>query len=135
MGAWAEDTFGNDTACDWVSEFMDNPNIAFINKTIDEVLSEDDYLDSDVACECLAACEAIARLQGNWGIRNAYSEDLDKWIESYSPKISGELVEKAKLAIQRILSDDSELAELWDEGGRNDDWHDSVDDLLKRLKS
>jgi len=42
----------------------------------------DDYLDSDEACDCLAACEVLARLQGKWGIRNPYSEELDKWIES-----------------------------------------------------
>ena len=26
MGAWAEDTFGNDTACDWIGTFLEDPD-------------------------------------------------------------------------------------------------------------
>ena len=39
------------------------------------------YLDVDAACEGLAACEVVARLKGNWGARNAYTETVDKWVE------------------------------------------------------
>ena len=77
MGAWAEDTFGNDAACDWVGTFLDDPGLPTVKSAIEAVLEADDYLDSDEACDCLAACEVIARLQGKWGLRNAYSEELD----------------------------------------------------------
>ncbi|MGX5174276.1 DUF4259 domain-containing protein [Aliikangiella sp. IMCC44653] len=58
MGAWAEDAFGNDTACDWAGDFAENPSIEVVKNAIDRVLSADEYLDSDEACECLVACEA-----------------------------------------------------------------------------
>lgn len=134
MGAWAEDTFGNDTACDWVDTFLDDPGLPAVKSAIKAVLDTDDYLDSDAAWECLAACEVIARLQGKWGIRNAYSEELDEWIEANPTAISDDLRTAADSAIERILGADSELPELWDEDGRNEDWHKAIDDLRERIR-
>ena len=134
MGAWAEDTFGNDTACDWVGTFLDDPGLPAVNSAIEAVLETDDYLDSDEACKCLAACEVIARLQGKWGRRNAYSEELDKWIEANPTAIPDDLKTAADSAIERLLGADSELPELWDDGGRNDDWHQAIDDLRERIR-
>lgn len=62
MGAWSEDTFGNDTACDWIGTFLDNPGLGSVLGAINAVQNSDDYLDSDEACDCLAACEVLARL-------------------------------------------------------------------------
>ena len=134
MGAWAEDTFGNDTACDWVGTFLDDPGLPVVKSAIEAVLEADDYLDSDVACECLAACEVIARLQGKWGVRNAYSEELDEWVEANPTAIPDELRTAADSAIERILGAESELPELWDEDGRNEDWHKAIDGLRERIR-
>lgn len=134
MGAWAEDTFGNDTACDWVGTFLDAPGLQGIMSAIDAVLATEDYLDSDIACDCLAACEVIARLQGKWGLRNSYSEDLDHWIEANPTEVPDDLKAAAESAITRILGTDSELQELWDEGERNEDWHKAIDDLRQRIR-
>lgn len=76
MGAWAEDTFGNDTSCDWIGAFLENPGLEVVTEAINAVLNTGDYLDSDDACDCLAACEVLARLQGRWGVRNAYRKSL-----------------------------------------------------------
>jgi hypothetical protein len=134
MGAWSEDTFGNDTSCDWVEDFLANPGLSAVKSAIDAVLETDDYLDSDEACQCLAACEVIARLQGRWGLRNAYSEELDEWIEANPTSIPDSLKSAADAAIERILGADSELLELWDEGGRNAEWHQAIDDLRVRIQ-
>jgi hypothetical protein len=134
MGAWAEDTFGNDTACDWVGSFLEQPGLPAVKSAIDAVLNADDYLDSDAACDCLAACEVIARLQGKWGVRNAYSEDLDQWVEANPTNVPEALKAAAVSAIERILGPASELPELWDEGGPNEDWHKAMDDLRERVR-
>ena len=78
MGAWSEDTFGNDTACNWAGDFLDDPGLATVFRAFDAVLDEEGYLDSHIACDALAVCEVIARLKGNWGLQDAYSEDLDR---------------------------------------------------------
>ena len=134
MGAWAEDTFGNDTACGWIGTFLDDPGLPAVESAIEAVLASDDYLDSDAACACLAACEVIARLQGKWGLRNAYSEELDAWIEANPTAVPDLLKATADSAIERILGGRSELPPLWDEGGRNDDWHRAIDDLRERIQ-
>ncbi len=135
MGAWAEDAFGNDTACDWAGDFSDTPKVELVERIIESVIKTKDYLDSDEACECLVACEIIARLKGMWGKRNAYSESIDKWVESTDINVSEELTNKAKKAIARILGEDSELQELWDEGGKDEKWHSEMSDLLTRVSS
>lgn len=134
MGAWSEETFGNDTACDWVGDFLDNPGLVPVSEAIQAVLDSDDYLDSDLACECLAACEVIARMQGRWGVRDAYSEDLDQWVIANRAEISEQLKDLADASFGRILASNSELRELWDEGGRNQEWHDAVADLRQRVR-
>jgi hypothetical protein len=133
MGAWAEYTFGNDTACDWAGEFRENPSLAQVEDAIDAVLAEEEYLDSDEACCCLAACEVIARLKGNWGLRNPYSEKIDNWVLGNPQVIPESLVARANSAIDRILGPESELPQLWDDGGRNENWHKAVEDLRDRI--
>lgn len=134
MGAWSEDTFGNDTACDWMGDFLNNPGLEMVRQAIEAVLSEEEYLDSDEACECLAACEVIARSQGRWGPKETCSEELDAWIRENSLDVPADLKEAADAAIERILAPNSELRELWDEGGRNDKWHAAMEDLRNRVK-
>ena len=135
MEGLAESTFGNDTACDWIGSFLENPGLEAVRSTIQTVLDHGaNYLDSDEASDCLAACEVISRLQGKWGIRSIYSEELDKWIELNPIAVPDDLKIAADSAIERILGADSELPELWDEGGRNDDWHKAIDDLRNRIR-
>lgn len=84
MGAWGVNTFDNDTACDWTCELENADDLSPVREALTRVLAVGDgYLDADDACEGLAACEVIARLKGNWGIRNAHTESLDRWIESH----------------------------------------------------
>lgn len=134
MGAWAEDTFGNDTSCDWIGTFLETPGLKIVEEAVNAVLEATEYLDSDTACDCLAACEVLARLQGKWGLKNTYSEKLDAWVQANPMSIPNELKVAADLAIERILGLDSELLELWDEGGRNDAWHDAVENLQERIR-
>lgn len=135
MGAWAEDAFGNDAACDWAGDFADDPSLEKVEEAIDIVVISEEYLDSDEACEALVACEILARLKGNWGDKNAYSGAIDKWVETAAIEPSKELIAKAEKAITRILGEDSELQELWDEDGENEKWHIEMNNLLSRLKS
>lgn len=134
MGTWAEDTFGNDTACDWIGTFLESPGLHTVQEAISAALDAEGYLGGDEASNCLAACEVLARLQGQWGLRNAYSEELDAWITANPIQVPDQLKNSADSAIERILGPNSELPELWDEGGRNDVWHDAINDLRVRIR-
>ena len=135
MGTWATDALGNDDACDWAYGLDECGDLSLVEETLNKALSEGaEYLESPDACEALAAIEVIARLQGNWGIRNSYSQSIDAWVEKNRLVPSRALAEKAQKVITRILADDSELKELWEDSEEFGDWEASVRDLAGRVQ-
>lgn len=134
MGAWGLGIFDNDTACDWAYSLEESNDLSVVESAIDAVLSEEsDYVEASEAEEALAACEVIARLKGHFGERNSYTETVDNWVSSNRIEVPQALIEKAKGAIARILSDSSELVELWKESGDYEEWKRTVENLLSRI--
>jgi hypothetical protein len=135
MGAWGADTFDNDTACDWVYDLEECDDLSFVKETLERFFeSSDDYIDADIGSEALAACEVIARLRGNFGVHNSYTESVDQWVESHSKLKTDGLLPMAQRVIDRVLTDDSELAELWGDSDSHDEWLAAVENLRSRLK-
>jgi len=135
MGAWDYDTFDNDTACDWAYALEKSDDLSVIKHTLNEVIENDnDYLDSDVASEGLAACDTLARLRGTFGVRNSYTEAVDNWVAGHPDLDAAPLLPLAHRVIDRILGEDSELVELWEDSGAYDKWRAKVDSLRSRLE-
>ncbi|MGE3820890.1 MAG: DUF4259 domain-containing protein [Isosphaeraceae bacterium] len=133
MGAWGVLAFDNDTANDWAYDLEDVDDLSLVESALEEVeASEGDYLESDLASQALAACEVLARLQGRPGYTNAYTEKVDAWVASHPQVPSAELLARASTVMDRILGEDSELRELWEEG-EGDQWRASVEELRQRL--
>jgi hypothetical protein len=133
MGAWGVGSFDNDTACDWAQELDASDDLAPVHSALDAVLaSGDGYLDSDDACCAIAACEVVARLRGNWGKRDVYSERVDRWVAWHPITPDVGVITKAHAALDRILGDNSEERELWEESDFAG-WKSSLDDLRRRL--
>ena len=81
MGAWGTGIFDNDTACDWAADLAESSDLSVIEAALDGVLEAgSEYLDVDKATEARAAAEVIARLQGNWGVQDVYTESVDAWV-------------------------------------------------------
>lgn len=136
MGAWGANTFDNDTACDWVYSLEETNDLSLVEEAFDNVLKLGDaYIDSDVASEALAACEVIARMKGNWGVRNSYTESVDQWVEAHRVKPPEQLVQRALAVIDRIVGEDSELRASWEAEAYASQWHAAVNDLKQRLRS
>jgi hypothetical protein len=133
MGAWGALAFDNDTANDWAYGLEESDGLALVESALTEVEEVGGaYLDQDVACNALAACEVLARLRGNHGYKNAYTEKVDTWVTAHPSSPSPVLLKRALSAIDRILGDESELRELWDESG-GDEWRKGIDDLRQRV--
>ncbi len=110
MGTWGFGVFESDIACDFASTVAEGGGIIALAKALDRVLScGGDYLEAPDAEEGLAASEIIARLIGQLGRETAYTAPIDVWVKSAQATASDELVEKAKRAIVRIVSEPSEL--------------------------
>ncbi len=129
---WSVETFGNDRAGDWACELAEADDLTFVEQTLDEVLANGAaYLDSDVACAGLAACEALARLKGQGGKRDASRRMVDDWVESHPQIVPERMIAKAIDVIDRITREPSELLGGWTESD-NSAWRDAVADLRLR---
>lgn len=140
MGTWGTLALDNDTALDWVYGLEKHKNLAHVEAAIERVANEEDddeddeYLDQDVACEALAACEVLARLCGRHGYKNSYTEEVDDWVIAHPQVPPPALLERALVAIDRITGKSSELADLWAEGDDSKEWRKAVADLRERVK-
>jgi hypothetical protein len=133
MGAWGVLAFDNDEANDWAYELDGVNDLSVVERAFAKVEeSTGRNLEQGTAAEALAACEVLARLRGRPGYTNAYTEKVDRWVAAHPIAPSRDLVARGNAVIDRILGDDSELRELWDEAG-DQGWRDAVADLRLRL--
>ena len=135
MGTWAVDAFGNDYAQDWAEDLHETGNLDAVEDTLNTALDTPGELDAPFAAEALVAIEVLARLQGKGGPRSEDSASVDEWVEArkHKAKPRADLADKAARALDRILSEESELRALWEESEHYEAWRASVDDLRARL--
>ena len=136
MGTWAVDAFGNDYAQDWAEDLEQTSNLEAVESTLDTALENNGgMLEAPFGAEALVAIEVLARLQGKGGGRSEDSAAVDAWVEARKPKarVRTDLAEKAGRAIERILSEQSELRELWADSEHYADWRAAVEELRGRI--
>jgi hypothetical protein len=134
MGIWGAGALDNDTAVDWMYGLGEVPDMSLIEGTLDRALAVgDDYLQADDAQEAIAAAEAVARLLGNFGVRNDYTRTMDDWVSYMTERPSLELLSKAWRIVARVQQPPSELLELWSESDKAEAWSRSLADLKLRL--
>ena len=135
MGAWETDPFGNDTACDWQYELEETDDLSLIESTLEKVREVGSkYLDASDAEEAIAAADAIVRLKGNFYVKNSYTESVDAWVAQHPLEPPQSLVDTAIAVLDRILTEPSELLELWQESDEFEAWTKHMADLKKRLQ-
>jgi hypothetical protein len=130
MGAWGADSFDNDDALDWLSDFCDNPDEGVILTAL-KTVSEGESL---AAADCnagVAAAEIVAVLKGTSSAE--VPEDVRDCLAGANIKPDVDLIETALLALSRIKSR-SELKEVWDESESASEWYEALGDLESRLR-
>lgn len=130
MGTWDATPFGNDEANDWAYGLDDVDDLSLIEAAFD-VVSEG-YIESFEGASAIAAAEVLAWLIGRPGERNAYTEKIAVWAEAHPVEVGSAVIERAVSAVQRVLSPDSELVELW---GAQPEWRAAVEGVMERLNS
>jgi hypothetical protein len=133
MGTWGYRAFDNDGACDWAWELEKVDDLSIVEAALDNALLDNGVADACTADCALAACEVIARLKGNAGYHDGYTENVDAWVAAHPIKPPQALVQRAAKIIDAILRDDSEFAELWAESGEDANWREAVNDLRRRV--
>ena len=134
MGTWATDAFGNDYAMDWAQDLHEYKTLELVETTLDNVIdSQEAELEAPFAAEALAALEVIARLQGQPGENDPATAEVDEWVAACKKKVTPPLLEKARLAFERIMAEASELRQLWQDSEHYADWQADVAALRARV--
>jgi hypothetical protein len=120
MGTWDKGPFDNDTAADWCGSLDDaapNEREPMIRAALAAVLDEDGYLDSDLAVEAIAAAAVIASQRPTGTpITSPYGPDF--LVDGGKLDLSPDLDALAVRALDRIVADESEWRELWEDAGK-----------------
>lgn len=129
MGAWGPGNFENDAVSDWIAELKEWSSV---RNALDRVnsASPGDYVGADLCCVALGAAEVVAACLGRPGV---IPQALEVWAKANQHQCDDELRRLAEACVRKVDTE-SELQELFDDGGRNDHWHDNLKDLLNRLR-
>lgn len=131
-GAWGYKSFENDDALDWVENYLKRGGPAAVERTITTVAKGKGYLEAPEASYAIAACEVLAAAQGRPS--PDLPEDVAALAKRMPAKVSDVVRKNARDALDRILKDESELRELWQDAGEDfAAWKKSVEDLKTRV--
>ena len=126
---WGIKTFENDDAYDWLLDLEESNDLSLLVDAFEK--DNSDYIETPEGSNILAAAEIVLGLIGN--ARSGLPEQAQAWIVKYKSKLEADgLKEKAIIAIDKVLSKDSALNELW--SGTEGDYQVWLSDV-KQLKS
>lgn len=136
MGAWSHEPFGNDTSNDWAYDLEETKDFSHIEAALDKVLGQgSEYLEAPDAEEAVCAVEVLAKLLGKGTQSDEYTESVDDWVKSMDQKPTPALLQKARQVIERILAENSELLELWQESEEFNEWQSSMSTLFAAVST
>lgn len=135
MGAWGYGSFENDDAADFLDDVTDSGDTSLLREALDNVLTSTEYVEAPDACQAIIAAEIIAAMSGRPTLAAERQEELGEWLQRIRPAMDPELVSQAREALLRILAENSELRELWEEVEDYSEWQDSLSELLLQLQA
>ena len=137
MGAWDAGSFDNDTAMDWAASVT---SVADVRRPFERLKRETDafsgdgelVVDSDFACELIAAAETVAMMLGR-RIPGFPADLAERLADAGEPESL--LFHQARNGVLHAMRN-SELAELWEEaapGAEPNEWLAELTRLIDRL--
>ncbi|WP_404425816.1 DUF4259 domain-containing protein [Nibricoccus sp. IMCC34717] len=109
---------------------MSTEGLASVERAFDSVLDSEDYLESRICDEAIAAAESLAVLLKVGG--SSIPDEVKSWVDSEKRQPTDRLIAKGKGVLDRIVAD-SELKELWEDTDDFEKWRSLVSDLSSRL--
>ncbi|MFE6338764.1 DUF4259 domain-containing protein [Streptomyces sp. NPDC057798] len=127
MGTWDIGPFENDMAADFaytLDETDPDKRQDLVRTTLSGTIRAQDYLESPEGAEAVAAAALIAtQCPGGEPLRTSYGPD------EALPTFADDLRQLAVEALDRVVAEKSELAELWDETPSGPQWRQSISRL------
>ncbi|TMN19455.1 DUF4259 domain-containing protein [Pseudoxanthomonas sp. X-1] len=134
VGTWGNGSFENDDAADFMADLTEVADLSLVSDALATVLAAEDYLEAPEACLGIAAAEVVAAAAGRPTAAAQEEEELTEWLARIAPEVSPGLVKQAIQALDRIVGEQSELRELWEEVDEADAWQATVRALKAKLQ-
>lgn len=136
MGATGTGIFENDDAMDFVGGLADHPENAdtVLREALETAAHMDDYLDAPEGAEALAAAAIVSVAIGDDSPVEP-PETVETQMRRICRKVPQGLAPLAVEAIDRVLGDRSELAELWGDVDSIDEWRAHAEAVRHHLAS
>ncbi|MGV9249226.1 DUF4259 domain-containing protein [Streptomyces sp. NPDC003710] len=132
MGTWDIGPVENDMAADFaytLDETAPDKREDLVRATLSRTIRAQDYLESPEGAQAVAAAALIAtQCPGGEPISTSYGPDEPL------PSFSDDLRPLAAQALDRVVAEKSELAELWDETPSGPKWRQSISRLRAVLE-
>lgn len=131
VGTWDVHPFDNDTAADFAND-LDDAVVAeretLVRRVLIRAVDNQDYLEAPEAEEAVAAAALVAaQCSGSAPAGIPYGP------EEPIPTLPSDLRSLALAALDRVLADESELSELWEESEGGTAWREGVGRLRQVL--
>lgn len=127
MGTWDVGPFENDMAADFaytLDETAPDKREDLVRATLSRTIQAQDYLESPEGAEAVAAAALIAaQCPGGEPISTSYGP------EEAFPTFADDLRPLAAEALDRVVAENSELADLWDETPHGREWRQGISRL------
>jgi len=133
MGTWGIGSFENDDAADFMIDLLDSGDLSLVREVLDNVLTSTEYVEAPDATLAIVAAEIVAAARGRPTPAATQEEGLADWLARIRPTIDADLAARARDALTRILADNSELRELWEETDDLHDWQAVMAELRGHL--
>ena len=133
MGTWGIGSFENDDAADFMIDLLDSGDLSLIREVLDNVLTSTEYVEAPDATLAIVAAEIVAAARGRPTLAAQQEEGLADWLARVRPSTDASLLAQARDALTRILAENSELHELWEEADNAHDWRAIVVELGQHL--
>ncbi|MCI5078200.1 DUF4259 domain-containing protein [Oricola sp.] len=134
MGTWGPKPFENDDAADFVDEFGEMGADAIVDAIRTVTSGSEDYLEGPEAQRAIAACAFVAAAIGDSSALDEVAADAWQGFDGETATLAS-LKPEAVSALDRIMSGNSELLELWEEADAEalEQFKNEIEALKKRL--
>jgi hypothetical protein len=132
MGAWGIGIFDDDDAADWAWELEESLDLELVRDALAATMDTGGYLERPEGARALAAAAVVAATFD--GDLRALPEEVGQWVDEHADTATRGDARLAVDALDRVMSEDSELRILWAEAPEGPRWVAEMERLRQRLE-
>jgi len=132
MGTWGPGVFEDDCTLECFTDLRDSESIEYISNALEDAV-DSTYLDYETSCAAVVAAAVVDALVNDMDYDSGNGQFME-WVNQNRKMPVVRFKNEAVKALQRVLSEDSELYEQWLENDRGFlAWKTGLENIIMRL--